>query len=148
MNLPKSSNTPFIAIGPGKQSKRFSLPGPLSQFCVGTGIAPMRSLIEERLCHDEQSKCADHGPTAAAKLSSLDNILFFGCRYHDKDYYYREEWEKYASEEKLVVFTAFSRDQVINYAAFLNDSLRRMYVRAQKCTCRTVYASNPLSYGT
>ncbi|ORZ21163.1 hypothetical protein BCR42DRAFT_406956 [Absidia repens] len=75
MNLPPSE-LPLIAIGPG------------------TGVAPMRSFLEDRLAE-----------------STGNNVLFFGCRHKDKDYHYKEEWEKYCNEGKLKVFAAFSRDQ-------------------------------------
>jgi len=38
--------------------------------------------------------------------------LFFGCRYHDKDFYYQKQWNHYVDEGKLKLFVAFSRDQV------------------------------------
>jgi sulfite reductase alpha subunit-like flavoprotein len=42
----------------------------------------------------------------------IENYLFFGCRYHDKDFYYQEQWNRYVDEKKLKLFVAFSRDQV------------------------------------
>lgn len=61
---------------------------------IGTGIAPMKSFIEERIA-----------------LGALENYLFFGCRYHDKDFHYRKLWESYQDKGQLKVFTACSRDQ-------------------------------------
>ncbi|KAI8089420.1 uncharacterized protein BX664DRAFT_332981 [Halteromyces radiatus] len=75
MNLPPSE-LPLLAIGPG------------------TGVAPMRSFLEERISEN-----------------AYNNVLFFGCRYKDKDYHYKEEWERYAKDGKLQIFPAFSRDQ-------------------------------------
>lgn len=65
----------------------------------GTGIAPMRALIQER----------EH----QAKLSSSQglNVLFFGCRNRDIDYIYRDELEAYQSSGVLSeLHLAFSRD--------------------------------------
>ncbi|SAM07014.1 hypothetical protein [Absidia glauca] len=76
MNLPPSADLPLIAIGPG------------------TGVAPMRSFLEERISGNANN-----------------NVLFFGCRHKDKDYHYKEQWDQYRNDEKLKIFTAFSRDQ-------------------------------------
>ncbi|KAI9286842.1 NADPH-dependent diflavin oxidoreductase 1 [Umbelopsis sp. AD052] len=76
MQLPKDPNVPLIMIGPG------------------TGIAPMRSFLEDRIYHN-----------------ATENTLFVGCRYEHKDYYYREEWEGYVNKHRLELHTAFSRDQ-------------------------------------
>ncbi|ORE04617.1 riboflavin synthase domain-like protein [Rhizopus microsporus var. microsporus] len=75
MSLPPA-DTPLIAIGPG------------------TGVAPMRSFIEERVA-----------------IGTKQNVLFFGCRYHDKDFYYQDQWNTYQDKGQLVLYTAFSRDQ-------------------------------------
>jgi len=58
----------------------------------GTGCAPFRSLISERV----------------GTLNDL--ILFFGCRFREKDFYFRKEWCSLESEQKLRLFVAFSRD--------------------------------------
>merc|ERR1712070_110877 len=80
--LPESLSTPIIMIGPG------------------TGLAPMRALLQERKYQQE-------------KLSqpSGQNILFFGCKYQSVDYIYRDELEQYEKEGVLhKLHTAFSRD--------------------------------------
>ncbi|KAG1473984.1 hypothetical protein G6F56_000630 [Rhizopus delemar] len=76
MNLPPSLDIPLIAIGPG------------------TGVAPMKSFIEERIA-----------------LGATQNILFFGCRNHDKDFHYQKLWESYQDKGQLRLFVACSRDQ-------------------------------------
>lgn len=43
---------------------------------------------------------------------SLDHVLFFGCRFESKDFYFRSEWEEMMERGQLKLFTAFSRDQV------------------------------------
>ncbi|KAG0241846.1 NADPH-dependent diflavin oxidoreductase 1 [Actinomortierella wolfii] len=68
---------------------------PLICIGPGTGVAPMRSFLHHRVY------------TQGAR----DNILFFGCRYRDRDYHYRHEWEQLEREGFLRVFTACSRDQ-------------------------------------
>ncbi|KAF8545156.1 hypothetical protein BDD12DRAFT_915017 [Trichophaea hybrida] len=54
----------------------------------GTGVAPMRALLWHRV-----------------------NLLFFGCRNREKDYFFSSEWEKLKDQGVLKGFTAFSRDQ-------------------------------------
>ena len=68
---------------------------PLVAIATGTGIAPIRSLIYERLTH----------PNPAPML------LFFGNRNRKADYFFEDEWERLASTGALSVMTAFSRDQ-------------------------------------
>nr|XP_039265010.1 NADPH-dependent diflavin oxidoreductase 1-like isoform X1 [Styela clava] len=60
----------------------------------GTGVAPFRSAIHERVCNEEKG-----------------NVLFFGCRNKDADFYFQEEWNSLIQDRCLQLFTAFSRDQ-------------------------------------
>ncbi|XP_034047904.1 NADPH-dependent diflavin oxidoreductase 1 isoform X2 [Thalassophryne amazonica] len=76
LTFPKEQHTPVILVGPG------------------TGVAPFRSALQERV---------SEGKTA--------NILFFGCRSESKDFYFRTEWEEMSRAGQLTLFTAFSRDQ-------------------------------------
>ncbi|GAB5591386.1 NAPDH-dependent diflavin reductase [Umbelopsis nana] len=88
MQLPKDPNIPVIMIGPG------------------TGIAPMRSFLEDRIFHH-----------------ASDNTLFVGCRNEHKDYYYRNQWEEYSSKKQLQIHTAFSRDQ--ESKIYVQDRIRK-----------------------
>ncbi|XP_070706210.1 NADPH-dependent diflavin oxidoreductase 1 isoform X2 [Pempheris klunzingeri] len=76
LKFPKEKDTPVIMVGPG------------------TGVAPFRSALQERIAE---------GKTA--------NVLFFGCRSESKDFYFRSEWEEMMGAGHLTLFTAFSRDQ-------------------------------------
>ncbi|XP_023653136.2 NADPH-dependent diflavin oxidoreductase 1 isoform X2 [Paramormyrops kingsleyae] len=76
LKFPTDPNTPVIMVGPG------------------TGVAPFRSAVQERV--------AQHKP---------GNVLFFGCRSECKDFYFRSEWEELEGASQLTLFTAFSRDQ-------------------------------------
>ncbi|KAM9323499.1 NADPH-dependent diflavin oxidoreductase 1 isoform 2-T2 [Pholidichthys leucotaenia] len=76
LKFPTDPDTPVILVGPG------------------TGVAPFRSALQERIAE---------GKTA--------NVLFFGCRSESKDFYFRSEWEELIKAGHLVLFTAFSRDQ-------------------------------------
>lgn len=75
--LPQDHTTPIIMVGPG------------------TGIAPFRAFMQERLHHNASGK----------------NWLFFGDRHAQTDYYYKEFWQELASRDFLKLSTAFSRDQ-------------------------------------
>ena len=81
---------------------RFSLPAdvtrPVVLFAGGTGISPMRGLIDERM------QTPDAGET----------WLFFGTRTRE-EFYYQRELEPLVAEGKLHIVTAFSRDDVAAY---------------------------------
>lgn len=70
------NSTPIVCIGPG------------------TGVAPFRSLILERI-----------------NSGAHDNTIYFGCRSRHKDFYFEAEWSEMSSKSTCRVYTAFSRDQ-------------------------------------
>lgn len=93
--------------------------------CVGpgTGIAPMRALIEQRV-HEG----ATGMPRSQAMnrhlleyIYTLDNTLYYGCRSESKDHHYSSEWLSLSSSGKLVYRTAFSRD--------VPEGVKRVYVQ-------------------
>ncbi len=76
--LPKDGSVPVIMVGPG------------------TGIAPFRAFIEERVASGASGK----------------NWLFFGDQHEATDYLYQSEWDAYLRQGCLHrVDLAFSRDQ-------------------------------------
>ncbi|KAI5984237.1 riboflavin synthase domain-like protein [Pisolithus marmoratus] len=75
IKLPDDPHTPVICVGPG------------------TGVAPMRAVIEDRI---------DAGSNATT--------LYFGCRSKLKDHHYGTEWEAYAERKQITYRVAFSRD--------------------------------------
>ena len=75
--LPSAPATPIIMVGPG------------------TGIAPFRAFIQERVAQGANGKMT----------------LYFGCRHRERDFTYREDLEALAAQGKLNLRTAFSRDQ-------------------------------------
>jgi len=78
--LPHRMTIPVIMIGPG------------------TGFAPFRGFLQERLWHKKQGK------------SVGEMVLYFGCRRSDEDYIYRGEVEECLKIGLLSgLFTAFSR---------------------------------------
>lgn len=76
--LPKDGSLPVIMIGPG------------------TGIAPFRAFIEERVAAGATGK----------------NWLFFGDQHEASDFLYKSEWDAYLESGALSKLdSAFSRDQ-------------------------------------
>ncbi|MCJ1338391.1 NAPDH-dependent diflavin reductase [Bachmanniomyces sp. S44760] len=93
--------------------KRSDLKRPVVMVGPGTGVAPMRSLIWERLSaltglvyHDLSNR---HRELNCDSIG--EHVLFFGCRNKEQDYLYRHEWDDLQQRMPLKVFTAFSRDQ-------------------------------------
>jgi NADPH-ferrihemoprotein reductase len=87
--LPKSFASPVVLVGPG------------------TGLAPMRALLQERHFLLDQNKNSN----ISTNNKIGDFVLFFGCKYENMDFIYREEIERFQSEGTLTnLYTAFSRD--------------------------------------
>ncbi|KAI0746992.1 riboflavin synthase domain-like protein [Daedaleopsis nitida] len=70
-----NDTTPVLCVGPG------------------TGVAPMRAVIQQRV-HDGVS----------------GNTLYFGCRSESRDHHYGDEWRALTESGTLVYRAAFSRD--------------------------------------
>lgn len=75
--LPQADHTPMIMVGPG------------------TGVAPFRAFMQERLAREAKGK----------------NWLIFGERHRQHNYYYQTFWEELLLQGLLRCDTAFSRDQ-------------------------------------
>lgn len=114
------------------QSKR-----PIILVGPGTGIAPIRSLIWERLQWTEPSTPqqsqmngdnVDHGRPTLGEM-----VLFFGCRNKEADYFYRDEWEQLQKQLPLKVFTAFSRDQ--KQKIYVQDLIKEQYELVHRLIC-------------
>lgn len=88
--LPTSPKIPIIMIGPG------------------TGVAPFRGFVQERVALARRAK-EKNGPDAIKEWAPM--YLFYGCRKEDQDFLYRDEWPEYIKEldGKLIMRTAFSR---------------------------------------
>ncbi|GBG25942.1 NADPH--cytochrome P450 reductase [Hondaea fermentalgiana] len=81
--MPEDPKKPIILVGPG------------------TGIAPMRAFVQERI-HQRQTRGLETGET----------VLFFGCRREDEDFLYKDELkDALASGALTTLHTAFSRQQ-------------------------------------
>ena len=94
--LPSDTTKPIIMIGPG------------------TGIAPMRALLQEREYQRNQ-----------LNQTVGSNTLYFGCKYQTQDYLYRDELETWAKPGGILthLHLAFSRDQTPK--VYVQDLLRQ-----------------------
>ena len=110
LTVPATANTPVVAVGPG------------------TGIAPLRSIVQERI---------------AAKTPASDTLVFLGCRYLAKDCLLRDEWEQLArnrrgahsdaaadADEALGALTLADKPGVLLWIAASRDQEgRKVYVQ-------------------
>ncbi|KAI9740603.1 MAG: NADPH-cytochrome P450 reductase [Cirrosporium novae-zelandiae] len=89
--LPTSVKIPIVMIGPG------------------TGVAPFRAFVQDRVALARRAK-ARHGPAALADWGDMH--LFYSCRRADHDFLYKDEWSLYAAEldGKLKLHVGFSRE--------------------------------------
>lgn len=71
---------------------------PLVMACAGTGLAPFRGFVQER------AKQMEVGRQLAPAL------LFVGCRYHDRDRLYQEDFDKWQELGAVDVRYAFSQE--------------------------------------
>ncbi|KAL5117596.1 NAPDH-dependent diflavin reductase [Pleosporales sp. CAS-2024a] len=80
----------------------------------GTGVAPMRSLVYQRIMWRAQLGIAQ----------AENDLLFFGCRNADADYFFKDEWAALLQRNvPLEVYTAFSRDQ--RQKVYVQDLVRQ-----------------------
>ncbi|GAB5362730.1 hypothetical protein AAMO2058_000823100 [Amorphochlora amoebiformis] len=97
--IPPNEQKPLILVGPG------------------TGFAPVKSLVEDRIAN---AKATGEWPPAPM-------AIFFGCRHRDKDYIYREEMEMWENNGVFTrgggIFRAFSRDQ--REKRYVTDEIER-----------------------
>lgn len=78
----------------------------------GTGVAPIRSFLQQR----------DH-LLSTHEMRAEDNLCFFGCRNRGKDWLFANEWEGMASQSKVDIHLATSRDQ--DKKIYVQDLIRQ-----------------------
>jgi NADPH-ferrihemoprotein reductase len=102
--LPQDPSKPIIMIGPG------------------TGIAPMRALLQERR-HQRQQQATANGESSSTEGA---NVLYFGCKRPDMDYLYQDELERYQKEGVLTeLHLAFSRSDPAGKKVYVQHLLRQ-----------------------
>ncbi|RYN82153.1 NADPH-dependent diflavin oxidoreductase 1 [Alternaria alternata] len=96
---------------------------PVVMIGPGTGVAPMRSLIYQRVQWREEHKKLQNGH-AQEDDEPVKDLLFFGCRNAESDYFFKDEWAQLQSSSvPLEVFAAFSRDQ--RQKVYVQDLVRQ-----------------------
>lgn len=81
--------------GPNIVADHLAATRPMIAVATGTGIAPIRAMIQERACYQ----------------TAGDTLLFFGCRNKAADFYFADEWER---QPNVKVYPAFSRDRDVS----------------------------------
>lgn len=105
----KSLNTgDEILYSVQKSSFKYDDKQPIIMVAPGTGVAPMKSLIDDIL----------------DKKSNQELYLFFGCRFKEKDNLVESFWS--GEYPNLHVFNCFSRDLDSQYK-YVQDSLFHLY---------------------
>ncbi|USP77853.1 hypothetical protein yc1106_05127 [Curvularia clavata] len=102
--------------------KKEEIDKPIVMVGPGTGVAPMRSLIYQRKLWREELEQTQNGHMQGK--SQVKDLLFFGCRNAESDYFFKDEWAQLQSNGvPLDVFAAFSRDQ--RQKVYVQDLLRQ-----------------------
>ena len=100
---------------------------PIIMIGPGTGVAPMRSLVWERLQWAKEGGIEveqNTGPRISGVAAATGHgILFFGCRSQTADYFYQDEWQGLQDRMPLTVHPAFSRDQ--DHKVYVQDLIRQ-----------------------
>ncbi|GAA5853371.1 hypothetical protein JCM9279_005769 [Rhodotorula babjevae] len=114
--LPVGSRLPIRFDTSGQLKLPAGTP-PLITVGPGTGVAPFRALMEERV-----------------RAGARENLLFFGCRSEQADCYFRPYWDDLVERGLLTLSVAPSRDQedkvyvqhkIPEYAAQVWDYVQR-----------------------
>lgn len=92
--LPSNPKTPVIMIGPG------------------TGVAPFRGFIRERVAYVDSNESADLGK----------HILFYGSR-NEKDFLYADEWPGYAKKLGSAFEMVVSHSRIGPKKKYVQDAL-------------------------
>lgn len=88
-----------MVVGEFKPNPTFKLPEnpetPIMMIGAGTGVAPFIGFMQQRSQQEEVGQ----------------NVLFFGETHRDSSFLFEEQLLEWQQQDKLVLFTAFSRDQ-------------------------------------
>ncbi|KAG8525691.1 uncharacterized protein KY384_000451 [Bacidia gigantensis] len=122
-NLSPGSHLQVSLQKGGLGLKTINLTKPLVLIGPGTGVAPIRSIIWERLQLAESQSRAEDSEHLALEVSGVGKmLLIFGCRSEAADFFFRDEWASIRNKLPLEVQAAFSRDQV--HKVYVQDVVR------------------------
>ena len=143
-NLPQGSLLDVSLQKGSLDIKQAQAQRPLIMIGPGTGIAPLRSLIWERLSWSEASSnhpSQGEGPESVRdRQSPSEMALFFGCRRRHFDYFYCDEWADLKTQLPLTVFPAFSQDQ--HQKIYVQDLIKEQ----SELVYRLLYAGKAFVY--
>jgi sulfite reductase alpha subunit-like flavoprotein len=132
LRLPQRQVADKCAAGEGRQGPEVDallrkaaaeLATPLVLVGPGTGLAPLRSFLQER-SFVRRRLVDETGPAGGGQgMAKVQDLLFFGCRRRSCDYLYRHELEGLLSDGHLRhLGVAFSRDQP--HKVYVQDKIR------------------------
>jgi sulfite reductase alpha subunit-like flavoprotein len=94
------------------------LEAPVVMIGPGTGVAPMRAMAQQRYAWSKEHTNGNPG-------KRLENdMLVFGCRGTNTDYFFKDEWAELSHTEGLQVWTALSRDKN-EPKSYVQDQIRQ-----------------------
>jgi sulfite reductase alpha subunit-like flavoprotein len=110
---------------------------PIVMISPGTGVAPMRSLIWERLQWQRNLAITSESTNISSTDTSIgttrdpnnqstptgQNLLIFGSRSRHADFFFANEWDELKQALPLTVLPAFSREQ--EDKVYVQDVVRR-----------------------
>jgi sulfite reductase alpha subunit-like flavoprotein len=94
------------------------LEAPVMMIGPGTGVAPMRAMAQQRYAWSKE-----HADETSGKRLEND-VLIFGCRGTNTDYFFKDEWAQLSHTEGLRVWTALSRDKD-EPKSYVQDQIRQ-----------------------
>jgi len=128
--LEPTNNQIIVPIWIKKGSFKFDYSKPLICIGPGTGVAPFRSILNERIF----------------KHDLKENHLYFGCRSKQADYYFESEWNEINQNKPgyLNVNVAFSRDtkEKIYVQDKLYEDSKQVFNLINNLNCYILLAGN------
>ena len=117
-----------LEVGLSRSGMAVALNKPAIMIGPGTGVAPLRAMVHERAFFTDGA-------------SRNEQVLFFGGRNRNADFFFGEEWKVFEQDLELRLWTAFSRDQVDSL--YIQLILLLTIPSLAKSMCKTKSARTP-----